>query len=43
MPIYMDRHDVPGATAEDVARAHQEDLKIQDAYAVGTFRIRGRQ
>lgn len=32
MPIFMDRHDVPGATAEDVARAHQEDLKIQDAY-----------
>ncbi|MAT38842.1 MAG: hypothetical protein CL946_04485 [Ectothiorhodospiraceae bacterium] len=32
MPIYMDRHDVPGATAVDVARAHQEDLHIQDQY-----------
>ena len=21
MPLYMDRHDLPGATAEDVARA----------------------
>lgn len=32
MPIYMDRHDVPGATAADVAHAHQEDLKIQDQF-----------
>ncbi len=29
MPIYMDRHDLPGVTAKDVAMAHQEDLKIQ--------------
>jgi AraC-like DNA-binding protein len=32
MPIYMDRHDLPGVTAKDVAEAHQEDLKIQDKY-----------
>ena len=32
MPIYMDRHDLPGVTAKDVAAAHQEDLKIQDLY-----------
>ncbi len=32
MPIYMDRHDIPGATADKVAEAHQEDLKIQDKY-----------
>ncbi|WP_430814788.1 nickel-binding protein [Carboxylicivirga sp. RSCT41] len=32
MPIYMDRHDLPGVTAKDVAKAHQEDLKIQDQY-----------
>ncbi len=32
MPIYMDRHDLSGATAIDVAKAHQEDLKIQDQY-----------
>lgn len=28
----MDRHDVPGITAEEVAEVHQEDLKIQDKY-----------
>ncbi|MDF9799986.1 AraC-like DNA-binding protein [Catalinimonas alkaloidigena] len=32
MPIFMDRHDVPGVTAIDVAEAHQEDLKIQSDY-----------
>ncbi|MCB2203798.1 DUF4242 domain-containing protein [bacterium] len=32
MPIFMDRHDVPGATAADVAHAHQKDLDIQDRY-----------
>ena len=32
MPIFMDRHDIPGATAEQVAQAHQLDLKIQDQY-----------
>lgn len=36
MPLYMDVHDqLPdGATAADVANAHQEDLKIQDEYGV---------
>lgn len=28
----MDRHDIPGVTAKDVAQAHQEDLKIQEEY-----------
>lgn len=32
MPIFMDRHDVPGITAEDVAKAHRDDLKIQEKY-----------
>ena len=32
MPIYMDRHDISGATAKDVARVHQEDLKIQEHF-----------
>lgn len=32
MPIYMDRHDIPGVTAEAVAEAHNEDLKIQDRF-----------
>lgn len=32
MPIYMDRHDIPGVTARDVALAHQADLKVQHEY-----------
>jgi len=34
MPIYMDRHDMEGATAKAVADAHQKDLKLQDKYGV---------
>jgi len=34
VPLYMDRHDLPGATAEEVARAHVADLAIQDRYGV---------
>jgi class 3 adenylate cyclase len=34
MPLYMDRHDLPGATAEDVARAHLADVEIQDRFGV---------
>lgn len=39
MPLYMDIHQhLPeGATAEDVAGAHQADMEIQDAYGV-TYR-----
>lgn len=29
MPIFMDRHDIKGVTAEEVAKVHQEDLKVQ--------------
>ncbi len=32
MPIYMDRHDIKGTTATEVAEAHQKDLEIQDKY-----------
>lgn len=33
MPIYMDRHDVSEAvTAENVAKLHQQDLKIQHKF-----------
>lgn len=32
MPIYMDRHDIKGTTAAEVAEAHQKDLEIQDKY-----------
>lgn len=34
MPIFMDRHDLAGATAADVAEAHLKDLNIQDQYGV---------
>jgi class 3 adenylate cyclase len=34
MPTYMDIHDVPGVTPEDVARAHLEDMKIQARHGV---------
>jgi class 3 adenylate cyclase len=29
MPLFMDRHDIRDATAEAVAAAHQEDLRVQ--------------
>lgn len=33
MPIYMDRHDPPeGVSAEEIAKIHQEDLKLQHQY-----------
>jgi class 3 adenylate cyclase len=34
MPIYMDRHDMRGVTAEDVGKAHSRDLEIQSQYGV---------
>ena len=34
MPIFMDRHDMHGATAEAVAEAHRRDLAVQDKYGV---------
>ena len=34
MPIFMDRHDMRGSTAENVAEAHRKDLEIQDKYGV---------
>ncbi len=32
MPIYMDRHIVPGITLKDAAEAHNLDVAIQDEY-----------
>ena len=29
MPMYMDIHEVDGVTAEDVAKAHLADMKVQ--------------
>jgi class 3 adenylate cyclase len=34
MPIFMDRHDMLGATAEQVADAHRRDVDIQDRHGV---------
>ena len=34
MPLYMDRHDLPGATAAEVAAAHIRDLEVQPKYGV---------
>lgn len=34
MPLYMDRHETPGATAHDVAQAHSADLEVSAKYGV---------
>jgi class 3 adenylate cyclase len=34
MPLYMDRHDLPDATAADLAAAHMRDLEVQDRFGV---------
>jgi class 3 adenylate cyclase len=34
MPYFMDRHDLEGATAADIAAAHVRDVATQDAYGV---------
>jgi hypothetical protein len=34
MPLYMDRHDLPDATAADIAVAHMRDLEVQDGFGV---------
>jgi class 3 adenylate cyclase len=34
MPFYLDRHDVSGATPEDMAQAHAADVAVQDPYGV---------
>jgi Nickel responsive protein SCO4226-like/Adenylate and Guanylate cyclase catalytic domain len=34
MPLYMDRHDLEGTTAADLASAHLRDLAIQDRFGV---------
>ena len=37
MPLYMDRHDVPGATADETARNHAADLKVAGQFGVEFF------
>jgi class 3 adenylate cyclase len=34
MPLYVDIHEIAGATAEDLARAHAADVGIQQQYGV---------
>src|SRR5256886_10443711 len=35
MPSYMDIHEIPGGvSAEDVAKAHAQDVEVQDKYGV---------
>jgi class 3 adenylate cyclase len=34
MPYFMDRHDLQGATAADLAAAHMRDIAVQDRFAV---------
>jgi class 3 adenylate cyclase len=34
MPIFMDRHDMRGATAEQIAEAHRRDIDVQERYGV---------
>jgi class 3 adenylate cyclase len=37
MPLFMDRHEVPGASAQDVANAHVSDLAVAGRYGVEFF------
>lgn len=37
MPYFMDRHDVPGATAQDAANAHAQDMEAAADYDVQFF------
>ncbi|PSH64273.1 DUF4242 domain-containing protein [Phyllobacterium brassicacearum] len=34
MAIFMDRHDLKGVTAAEIAEAHRKDLEVQDRYGV---------
>jgi class 3 adenylate cyclase len=34
VPLFMDRHDIPGATAKDVAEAHMSDVELAHEYGV---------
>ena len=34
MPLFLDRHELAGATATDVAGAHLKDLEVQDRFHV---------
>jgi class 3 adenylate cyclase len=35
MPLFLDRHDIPGVTAVDLAMAHARDVEIEKQYDDG--------
>src|SRR5688572_1554911 len=34
MPLYLDRHNLPDVSADDVAHAHARDLAVQEKHGV---------
>ena len=32
--MFLDRHDAPGVSAEDLAEAHRQDVAVQDGHGV---------
>ena len=36
MPLFMDFHDLPDASEEDLTKAHLADIAIQDKFGVTT-------
>jgi hypothetical protein len=34
MPLFVDRHDLPDATAADIAEAHLRDREVQERFGV---------
>jgi len=36
--MFIDIHDVPGATADDIAKAHALDVQLQDKFGVNYFK-----
>ena len=34
MPLFMDRHDLPGLTPEEIADAHTQDVEVQERHGV---------
>jgi class 3 adenylate cyclase len=34
MPMYMDRHDLPGVTPQELAEAHNRDVEVQERHGV---------
>jgi hypothetical protein len=43
MPLYMDHHDLPGVKAEDVAKAHEADVRVQGQYGRRVSAVLGRR